>query len=281
MTNRNDETDRPRDGVFTAVFALIALAVACASFLCTLPRPAPLELPVLLLDESKARAQIEEDERLSATEQTELGREFYQALRDAGKSELERNEARAYALERRILALKARAVSELNAEALRVVRAYATQRSMLALFAQLDDENEERELIGAQRSLFATYGYISPEGSLLAPRLSIRAMFKVRWNMVFGQPPTSGLSAIELYAYEGFRALEAEEMPAELRYAGLYELIRAGGGVRAERALAILQAAGGKAGPLIARVQNSEKEAAQLRLRNMALGLLPAAQLGE
>jgi hypothetical protein len=274
VTNRKDETDRPRDTAFTAVFALLATGVTCAIVLLAVPRPAPFELPVLMLDEARARAQIAADESLSAQKQSALSLDFYSALRAAGREELEPNEKRAYALEQRIIALKKRAVSELDAKGLAVVRAYATQRSMLALFAQLDDENEERELIGPQRSMFAAYGYISPEGSPLAPALTLRTMFKVRWNMIFLERPTRGLSPIELYAYEGFRALETDNMPTGIRVAALYELIRAGGGVRAERALAVLQAANGKAGPLIARVQNSEKEAAQIRLRNMALTVL-------
>ncbi len=274
MTNRSDETDRPRDVVFLAVLALLTTAMICATVLCTLPRPAPLELPVLVLDEAKARAQIAADEQLAAQKQSELAQALYQALRDTGRNELERHEGRAYALEQRVNGLRKRIAKELDAQGVAAVRAYATQRSMLALFAQLQDEQEERELLGAQRSMFATYGYITPEGGLLAPALTMRAMFKVRWNMIFSEgAPTRGLSPIELYAYEGFRALEAENMPAHLQSAALYELIRAGGGVRAERALAIAQAAFGKAGPLSARVQNSPQESAQLRLRNMALGV--------
>ena len=275
MTNRSDEIDPPRDVVFSAAFALMVMAMACATFLCAVPRPVPFELPVLTLDEESVRAQIEEDRRLAALPESELARALYQALRDAGRSELERDEARGYQLEQRISGLKKRVQSELSPEGLRAVRAYATQRFMLALFAKLDDENEERELVGAQRSMFAGYGYMTPEGDLLAPALTIRAMFKVRWNMIFHAPPTAALSPIELYAYEGFRALEAKNLPPELRYRALYELIRAGGGLRAERALAIFQAENGKGGPLLARVQGSANEAGQLRLRNMALTALP------
>ena len=275
VTNRNDDLQRPRDLSFSATFALMAMAMACAIFLCAVPRPVPFELPVLTMDERAVREQIEADRRLAGPPQSELARALYQTLRDAGRSELDADETRAYKLEQRIRALKKRVETELSAEGLRAVRAYATERFMLALSAELDDENEERELIGAQRSMFAAYGYITPEGHLLAPELTLRAMFKVRWNMIFHAPPTASLSAIEAYAYEGFRALEATNLPPELRFAALYEWIRAGGGLRAERALAILQAASGKAGPLVARVQGSENEAAQLRLRNMALTALP------
>jgi hypothetical protein len=273
VTNRN-EMDQPRDVVFLVVCALLAVATVCATVLCAAPRPAPLELPVLVLDEQKARDQIADDDRLAAQQQSNLSRELYQALRDVGRNELDRNQQRAYALEQRLHGLNRRLTSELDEKGVATVRAYATHRSMRALMARLDDENEERELIGAQRSMFATYGYISPEGSLLAPELTVRAMFKVRWNMIFlRKQPTHGLSPIELYAYEGFRALEAEQLPPHVRMTALYELIRAGGGLRAERALAIFQAANGKGGPLIARVQNSEQESGQLRLRNMALSL--------
>lgn len=278
MTNRK-EMDQPRDVLFIALCALLVTAVVCATVLCAAPRPAPLELPVLVLDAQKARQKIADDEQLAARKQSDREREFYQALRDVGRSELERQEQRAYALEQRLHGLKRRLQSDFDAQGVAAVRAYATQRSMLALMARLDDENEERELIGAQRSMFATYGYISPEGGLLAPELTVRTMFKVRWNMIFtDQGPTAGLSPIELYAYEGFRALEAEMLPPHVRVAALYELIRAGGGLRAERALAIVQAANGKGGPLLARVQNSEQESAQLRLRNMALSVLPKRQ---
>jgi hypothetical protein len=271
VTNRSDEVDPPRDRTFMALLALMATGVVCATYLCALPRPAPLELPVLNLDEAKARRQIEVDEGLATEAQDELSKAMYQALRASGKLELEPHDRRAYELEQRILALSKRAHRELGNKGLLAVRAYATQRSMLALFAQLDDEQEERELIGVQRNMFAAYGYMTKEGRLLAPALTVRTMFKVRWNMIFGEPVTAGLSQIELFAYEGFRALEVDDMPADMRFAALYELIRAGGGLSAERALAILQAAGGKAGPLIARVQNSEQESRLLRLRNMAL----------
>lgn len=273
MTNLDAHDDRPHEVLFYAVLALIGTAVGCAILLLWIPRPAPLELPTLVIDRDQARAQVDIDQQLAAQDQGELGRELYQTLRDVGRAELEPDEARGIALEKRIRVLKKRAHEELDAQSFAAVRAYATQRSMLALHAQLEDENEERELIGAQRSMFASYGYISPEGTVLAPELTLRTMFKVRWNMVFADSATADLKPIERFAYEGFRALEAENMPATVRGAALEELVREGGGLRAERALAIFQAAIGKAGPLIARVQNSEQEAQQLRLRNMAINM--------
>lgn len=247
--------------------ALSAMAVACSSVLLAVARPVPLELPVLALDPNLVREQLAEDARLAAGPASALAQEFYRVLLEAGRAEYEQDFANSAAQQRHIEALRKRA---LPSQELRTMQAYATERFMRALSSRLSDIAEEHGLVGAHYSFMLQHGYVAQSGNLLAPQLTVRATYKVRWNMLFGYASTAGLSRIERIAYEGFRALEAYAMPEHARYDALKELMRLAP-EQFEEAVLIWQAQQGRPGALLEYMDAGAWKSASLRLRNMAL----------
>jgi hypothetical protein len=260
---------RPRDPVFVAVCALFATLVACAIVPFAVPRPVPYRLPVLVLDAAQVRTQLGEDQRRAIAPATPLARELYRLLLERGRAEFARDFSRTVATKRALLALQPRLASELSEDALRGLQAYASARFMRALATRLDDLDEERGVVGAQYTLFLRHGYLTPDGSALAPELSLRATYKVRCNLMFGLSPHAGLSRIEQLAYEGYRALEAQGLADFDRSQALRELVRlAPEEPRFQEAWLIWQARMGSPGPLAQYVASGR--AMSLRLRNMA-----------
>lgn len=275
MSNRRD-TETPRaDRALYAALWLVATAIGCALVLFAVPRPSPLELPVLMLDMQRVRAQLAQDAEIAAREPSDAARALYELLLLAGRAELS---GEAPPPPRGVASARGRLEREAGAEAVDALCTHATQRFMRALTEGGFDEGEDRGLIGAHYALLLHHGYVSASGGLLAPELSLRATYKVRCNLILGRAPTEGLSTVERQAYEGFRGLEAHNLSLELRHAALVEYLRAGGGASAERALAIVEAEHGEGGALLARLANVPGEAAQLRLRNMALSLMPRVE---
>lgn len=268
---------RLRDPAFAALLALSATAIACASVLFAVPRAVPLTLPVLWLDSREVRAQLDQDATHAARPLSALGRAFDQTLLEIGRSEFRQLPALAVAAARTIPALKQRAARELDEAGLNVLRAHATERFMRALAERLADEDEEQGAVGAQYSFLLQHGYVTPDGALLAPALSVRATYKVRWNMIFGYAPSAGLSRIERLAYEGFRALEARAVSDDVRHAALRELLLLDPSPRMREAAMIWQAQAGSPGALLRYVDSDAGRSASLRLRNMARSVVPAA----
>lgn len=271
---RRDPIVRRPEATFVAVIALILTAVACASVLFAVPRPAPLELPVLYLERASVDVQLAEDRALGAAPHSALTRELYRVLLEVGRWEFEqhvgsRNPPEVHA------ALRSRAEREIGAKGLKAVRAYATQRFMRALSDGLADADEERGVVGAMFDFLLEHGYVTRDGALLAPELSVRASYKVRWNMIFEMEPTAGLSSIEQRAYHGFRALEAQAVPDLTRHEAFVALLQQGRDPRIEQAAAIWQARVGQRRALVPYLEDPH---ATLRLRNMALGVVAQQQ---
>lgn len=276
MTNWTEDRPPPRDRTFTAAFALMITALGCAVLLLAVPRPVPLSLPVLSLPRAEVDAQLAKDRALAArAPSSPAAKELYALWLELGRQELAQH-AVPRALQEQLPSALARLTQQLQPRDIAALRARATERYMQALLGELPDTEEARGLLGEQPALLIAYGYLSPSGQLLAPELSVRATYKVRWNMLFGLPATAELSRIELCAYEGFRGLEARGMPPELRVQALQELARAGGS-QAREALAILNADNGAPAKLLALVRSPE-HGSRLRLRNMALTFVRPAQ---
>lgn len=256
--------------------ALSAMAIACASVLFAVPRAAQLELPVLSLDATEVRAQLAADDARASRPISALGQAFDQVLLEVGRSEFRREPALAVAAVRHIPGLKQRAARELNEEQLKVLRAHATARFMRALSERLRDQDEEEGAVGAQYSFLLQHGYVTPDGSWLAPTITLRATYKVRWNMIFGYAPSAGLSRIEQLAYEGFRALEARAVSDQVRFEALRALLALDPSPRTQQAAMIWQAQSGNPRALLRYMDSDAGRTANLRLRNMALSRLGA-----
>jgi hypothetical protein len=273
VTNRAENGTRAQGRAFTSTLALLSAAVACAVVLIAVPRPVPLALPALVLPAAEVRAALARDRELAAgAPTTPAAVAMYDLLLAAGQQELGRRapegpwQYRAHRVEKAALA-------EFGEAGVRALRARATERFMRALAGELEDRVEAEGLCGGQRDLLTQHGYLWVGGRLLAPALSVRATYKGRWNMIFGRAPSFDLSPIERLAYEGFRGLEARNMPEEQRGLALAAYAE-GGGRRGAEALAIWAAFSGQSAALVERGRATGFASTELRLRNMALGVL-------
>ncbi|HEX6240372.1 MAG TPA: hypothetical protein VFZ61_05745 [Polyangiales bacterium] len=256
--------------------ALFATTLVCASVPFLLPRPGRLELPVLQLDRAAVAAQLTEDEVLARPPSTPLGQELYRKLLERGRAEFAAGAMQLGAAKDVFAPLRARIHSELDPNQLRALQAYATQRFMRALRSGIEDADEERGVVGAQYSQLLRHGYIAPSGVWLAPELSLRATYKVRLNLLLGLAPDSALSRIERLAYQGYRALEAREMPPAVRAEAISQLLElAPEDTRVHEALVIARAQAGDPSALLAYLQSPEGRHASLRLRNSARSVQP------
>jgi hypothetical protein len=278
VSNRDENVARAQSRAFTSTLALLCAALACALVLIAVPRPVPLALPALALPAAEVRAALARDRELAArAPSTPAAVAMYDLLLAAGRQELGHSSPDGPWQYRGRRVEKA-ALAELGYEGVRALRARATERFMLALTGELADRAETEGLCGAQRQLLLQHGYLATSGRLLAPELSVRATYKGRWNMIFGRAPSFDLSPIERLAYEGFRGLEARNMPEEQRGLALAAYAEAGGRRGAE-ALAIWGAFSGQSAALVERGRATGFASTELRLRNMALGVLSARRM--
>jgi hypothetical protein len=215
------EPARPRDSTFTAVFSLIAVATACAVVLVTMPRAVePAQLPVLVLDETAVEGALSYDAHAakSAPHSAELD-ELYNLYLEEGRAERQGTRGVVGTAKRRqrIAMLTRRVFPALGKDKIVALRARATERFMVALSGALEVEAESDGLVGRFPELLRKYALVRSDGSFAAPELSIRAMYKARWNMIHERPVHEYLEPIELQAYEGWNALHAAALPMAQR----------------------------------------------------------------
>ena len=114
--------------------------------------------------------------------------------------------------------------------------------------------------------------------TVIAPELTVRTLYKARWNAIHRQPFTDGFSEIERQAYWGWLALHGWGQPLAKREEALLAFGDAGGAHVGEAA-ALFDLLGGRPDRAAASLQTLYNETGQLRLRNMGLGALHAALL--
>jgi hypothetical protein len=127
--------------------------------------------------------------------------------------------------------------------------------------------------------LLQRYGLLDEQARLLAPALSVRATYKVRWNMLHGLVPDAELAPEELCAYEGWIALHADAAPParRLRAAEAY----AGAGCRhGKQALAQWRFLAGDVEGGFPLMREVYETTSSLRARNLALFMLASAPSG-
>jgi len=263
----------PRDRAFTATFALLATAIACAIVILVAPRSVePRELPPLRLSRSLVEAQLARDRELSARAPGGSDVERLLALyHDEGLAELEAKPDLGMLSSRRAeLSVAARTLfARVGADGARALLAATTERAMSALRNELQ-EREAHGLLGRFPMLLQQYGFVARGGDLLAPELSIRAFYKARFNLICERARDSDLSAIERQALEGWNALHAVRLPPEQR-ARAARVFHASGGRDGAEALAIWQYQGGARGDALTLLRRAYEQTGALHLRNMAL----------
>ncbi len=139
-------------------------------------------------------------------------------------------------------------------------------------------EGEEAvALFGGFAEILARYG-VTRDGVLIAPELTLRSLYKARWNAIHRQPLTDGFSRIELQSYWGWFALHGWGQPLRKREEALVAF-RDAGGAGTEEAAALFDVLGGYSKRAATSLQQLYAVRGELRLRNMGLGALHAALL--
>ncbi|MDB4972387.1 MAG: hypothetical protein JWN48_728 [Myxococcaceae bacterium] len=276
MRKDADDASAPADRAFTAAFALLATALACSIVVLAAPRPVrPGQLPALRLSTLRVDAQRAADRALSARAEAFVRDpdvvQLYDLYQEEGLAELE--PAIDYAVLRRQRGERAelarKVFARLGAEGSRAFAVHVVDAAMRALRSDRESD-DARGLLGSFPALLTRYGYADTQGRLLAPELSVRSLYKARFNIIFERAPTEGFSQVELQAYEGFNALQAGGLPPARRAEAAGVFYRAGG-TDAGEALAIWLFQGGQRSEALALFSQEYERTKQLRLRNMIL----------
>lgn len=264
---------------------LICWVVAAALVAATLAIPQavdPWELPALVLDRAAVSDAIRFDQSLAAEAPESAEAQTLRSLfLDHGRAEANRPyPAREYdrrqaAIHRANQALLANG----GAPAFDALRARAVE-DFIRIFYDRPHEtlsDEEVGILGGFPEIEARYGLVR-RGVVVAPELTVRALYKARWNAIHRQPFVDGFSNIELQAYWGWMALHGWGQPLDKREDALIAF-RDAGGVGTEEAAALFDFLEGRPDRAAASLQKLYATTGELRLRNMALGALHAALL--
>lgn len=266
-------------------FKLICWVVAAALVAATLAIPQaidPWEMPALVLDRVETADAIHFDESLAAeAPESPEARTLRSLFLEHGRAEANRPypvkeyDRRQAAIHRATQALLANG----GPPAFDAMRARAVE-DFVGVFYDRPHEapsDEDVAILGGFPEIEARYGLVH-RGVVVAPELTVRALYKARWNAIHRQPFVDGFSDIELQAYWGWMALHGWGQPLDKREAALLSF-RDAGGAGTEEAAALFDLLTGRADRAAASLQKLYASNGELRVRNMALGALHAALL--
>jgi hypothetical protein len=261
-----------------AALALLTLAIACGALLLAEPRHvAPFELPSLTLPADAVSATIASDAEAARAAPATAGAKAFEALlRDQGQAETQVSEgSESYAARRQALALAYKRVLAQSGEA-GALRLRA--KAVLALEDALElrlDVAQAKQVIGAFSSVLEREN-ASRDGYLIAPRFVVRTLYKARWNILAGLPPDYALQRVELRAFYGWQALQADDVPLQKRVTALHAYGLAGGD-HIEEALGILLFRLGDYAQAARALETAYRKQGSIRLRNQLLAVRVAA----
>ena len=261
---------------------LWAVAASLTGAMLAIPQPVdPWEMPSLVLDRKAVAEEIRQNDALAATLSDSQEVDRLRAL-FVGHGLAEINppylkvdyDSRQADIYRAIKAL----TEKHGPEAFSAMRAHAVD-DFVRIFGDSTGKLEAEDEIGAVggfREILEKYGAIYREVSI-APEMTMRALYKARWNLIHRVPATDGFSEIELQAYWGWLALHGWGVPVRERVDALVAY-RDAGGANAQEAAALfdlLEQRPEKAAKLLEALYLEDHE---LRLRNLALGAFHAAR---
>jgi len=262
---------------------LCVVAASVAGTMLAIPQPVdPWEMPSLVLDRVAVSDAIALDQTLAADAPESEEAEALRALfLDHGRSEANQPYERAEYEQRQIAIHHAMdAVTKKHgAQALAALRAEAVETFM----QQFGDGTRKPEtdqgiaVLGGAPKILERYGAIY-RGVLVAPPLTARVFYKARWNAVHRRPHVEDFSDIELQAYWGWFALHGWGKPLDQREEALLAF-RDAGGVGTEEAAALLDLLSGHPDRAARSLEKQYASSGELRLRNLALGILHAGLL--
>ncbi|MEM7433762.1 MAG: hypothetical protein AAF436_01330 [Myxococcota bacterium] len=256
------------------------LAGALLGAVLAIPQPvAPWEMPSLVLDRRAVAASVRRSEELSSklSEGDDVDR-LQGLFVDHGLAEIDPPYTRAdydtrqAEIHRALEALDRRG----GPDAFTALRARAVVGFMEAFPdpSRSPEGDLETGTLGGFGEILDRYGAVA-NGVLVAPPMTVRAMYKARWNLIHRTEATDGFSRIEEQAYWGWLALHGWGVPVAERIDALKRYEDAGGRNAPEAAALfdLLERRPGRAARLL---ETLYERAGQLRLRNLALGALAA-----
>jgi len=264
---------------------LISWVAAAAFVAATLAIPQaidPWEMPTLVLDRIDTADAIDLDASLAAEAPVSSEAETLRSLfLEHGRSEasgsypVKEYDRRQAAIHRATQAL----LEKNGTPAFDAMRARAVEDFVGVFYDRPHDalDDEEIAILGGFPEIEARYG-LTYRGVVVAPELTVRALYKARWNAIHRQPFVDGFSRIELQAYWGWMALHGWGQPLDKREAALVSF-REAGGAGTEEAAALFDLLGGRPDRAATSLKTLYASTGELRLRNMALGALHAALL--
>jgi hypothetical protein len=262
----------PRSPEFT-LYALLALTPACLLALCVLPRSlAPVEPPALVLDRAQVAEVVHADadsaKAAPKTPEANSLAERFLALGDA-ENATDQN-APSPKLQRESLARLFRKLAhDLGEPAALHLRSAAVEHLEAALSLKLPDAETQR-VLGLFPEAIARH-QVTHDGFEVAPHFVLRTLYKARWNLAMGLTPVYKLANVELQAYHGWLALHATNLGPEPRTLALRDYAAAGGQQIAE-ARGVLAFLSHDYREAVAALEQAEREAPSLRIRNWLRG---------
>ena len=242
----------------------------------------PWEMPSLVLDREATRDAIRFEAALASESDLAPEAETLRSLfLDHGRAEVDPPyEVQEY--DRRQSDIHYANVALLEAHgpaALEALRARAVEEFADVFYATGGRPRDDFEvgLIGGFGAIAERYG-LMVGSEVVAPELTVRALYKARWNAIHRLPLTDGFSEIELQAYWGWLALHGWGSPLSRRVDALVAFEEAGGyGVNEAAALFdLLEGHPERAARSLDALYRARGE---LRLRNLSLGAQHAALL--
>jgi len=266
-------------------FKLISWIVAAsvAGAVLAIPQPVdPWEMPSLVLDRVAVSDAIGLDETLSKeVPDSDEVRTLWSLFLDHGRAEANPPyERREYDRRQTAIHHATQALTEKHgAPALEAMRAAAVEDFMRLLSDGSHDPQTEDEqgILGGFVEVLNEYGTLR-NGVMVAPPLTIRVLYKARWNSIHRQPFVEGFSAIESQAYWGWLALHGWGKPLQKRREALLAF-RDAGGFGTEEAAALFNLLGGQPARASESLNALYEASGQLRLRNNSLGVRQASLL--
>ena len=261
------------------------VAAALVGAMLALPQPVdPWEMPSLVLSRKAVANGIRQNEKFAATlsksEEVDrlrslfIGHGLAETNPPYSKVDYDSRQADIYH------AIKALQEKQ-GPEAFGAMRARAIEEfmRMFADGSRTLSSEDEVGAVGGFREILERYGAIF-RGVLIAPEMTVRALYKARWNLIHRSRATNGFSEIELQAYWGWLALHGWGAPLAERREALVAY-RDAGGANAREALALfelLERRPDSAAKLLDALYLEDRE---LRLRNLALGAFHAARAAQ
>jgi hypothetical protein len=241
----------------------------------------PWELPSLVLDRAAVADAIRFDRALAAeVPDNEEARTLRSFFLDHGRAEANPPyPAREYDRRQAEIHHATQALLEsAGPSALDAMRAHAVETLMALRERSPDpDDDEVTGILGGFGEIENRYGLIDGD-VVVAPELTVRALYKARWNVIHRRPFLDGFSAIERQAYWGWLALHGWGQSLERREEALIAF-RDAGGHGVDEAAALFDLLAGNADRAAASLQSLYSKTGELRLRNTALGAFHAALL--